>query len=92
MADFAECVGCGYCCRKATCSIAMSILGPWALKVRYCPFLTYRDGRWWCNLYITGDDELKAIIDHSMGMGEGCGSSAFNTCRKKIPTPEEVPP
>ncbi len=40
-----ECVGCGYCCRKAPCVISKALYNK-----NKCPVLTYDGKRYWCGL------------------------------------------
>ena len=67
------CVGCGYCCRQATCIQGLAAMRRRATVVEAmgaCPFLVERDGRWRCFLVLDGIVEPEALW-----IGEGCCSS-----------------
>lgn len=76
----AECVGCGYCCKKAPC-VASTRLYPGA---RYCPQLIWGDdlGRYLCHLsMIPGSVGEK--YRQELSIGAGC-SSSLNTWRQDV--------
>ena len=69
----ANCVGCGYCCKKAVCCVGLG-----AGSSRYsCDFLIFKKGRHWCKLVL-----LKIATDKAVGVGDGC-CSGMNTERLK---------
>jgi hypothetical protein len=81
------CVGCGYCCHKRPCGLAISRMKP---EEEHCPFPTYHDGRWWCGLIEqAATPEEREELMQALYIGVGCSSSLFNQDRKNIPTPEE---
>ena len=72
------CVGCGYCCKTATCIHGIYYARERGLPDKdTCPFLIERDGRYWCNLVLEGVVDTKELW-----IGEGC-SSSMNSDRKK---------
>lgn len=78
----AECIGCGYCCRKAPC-----YLGEITKNGKWCDFLhyNYKQKKWRCKL-------MKAKwARKEMAVGEGC-NSPLNTLRRTgvIPTPASL--
>lgn len=83
------CVGCGYCCRKAPCALAMRIYGNAITK---CPALSYRDGRWWCDVVDNARGSLRDEYVKTLAIGAGCCSSLFNQDRENIPAPEPTAP
>jgi len=86
----AQCVGCGYCCRKSPCGVAVRIYGP----VRECPALIYdkEQKRYFCKL-CQSSDSLGDRYREELSIGVGCCSPLFNQDRKNIPPPKvEMPP
>ena len=84
-----ECIGCGYCCRKAPCW-----LGEITKNGKWCDFLVYarKQKKWRCKLMTSiGTVEERLAVRDSLGAGLGCTSS-LNTLRRKciIPTPQEI--
>jgi len=78
-----ECVGCGYCCRKAPCALSVSIYG----KVDVCPALIWDETnrRYWCKACKVAG-ELGARYRAELYIGEGC-CCGLNSDRKNIPSP-----
>jgi hypothetical protein len=66
---YRPCVGCGYCCKKATCTLGLG--SP-------CAYLAQHDGRYWCSLILIG-----AVTDEELAIGAGCCSS-LNSDRQMI--------
>jgi hypothetical protein len=81
------CVGCGACCRKAACAVAVRVHGP----VDSCPSLIYRNKRYHCALC-----ELPGALGEryreELSVGAGCCMSMFNSDRENIPPPAEPMP
>ena len=71
------CIGCGYCCRKAMCSVGVAYFGR---RVDRCPFL-HRDDRgvYLCLLAVNGGDLAHAAL----GIGTGC-CSPMNSTRQEL--------
>lgn len=70
----ADCVGCGFCCKKAMCALGVEEYGE---VVEECPYLYWHeeDKRYYCRIY--DYDRWKVIF------GFGC-SSSLNTWRKDV--------
>jgi len=65
---FKKCVGCGYCCLKATCGLGLD-------TPEGCEFLQWNGSRYIC---------LQALLHHAeLAIGAGCTSS-LNTWRKDV--------
>lgn len=80
----ANCVGCGYCCKKAPCFIAACVhktLEPW-IQEKGCPSLRVENGRHICGIYADATGETKERIKEDLAIGAGC-CSALNSERKK---------
>lgn len=98
-----ECIGCGYCCRKAPCHLAVQAFFEWTKidlntlnahliwEEHGCPSLEWDGERWRCGLFVHADKELQPVIGESLSLGEGCCAN-LNTYRRKchVPTPEEL--
>ena len=80
-----ECVGCGFCCRKAPCGLALRLFG----GVERCPLLNYHDGRWWCGAVENARGPLREDYIKELDIGGGCCSN-LNTDRQNIPHPIHV--
>ena len=79
-----KCVGCGYCCLKAPCSISVGLFGK-----DKCPALNWSEkkGRYICLLVI--DPSYKGdAYKKDLAIGEGC-SSSLNTWRKDVKKRDE---
>jgi hypothetical protein len=80
----AECVGCGFECRRAPCGFGSERMyregKTWDPKVG-CPYLRQVGIQWRCGMYIDAGPELKQRMEEVMGIGAGCGASLFNTER-----------
>ena len=71
---FPSCVGCGYCCKQATCSLGVKLHG-----AKYpCPELRWIGEQYRCALVEQGQE---AIID-ALYIGSGC-CSLLNSWRKE---------
>jgi hypothetical protein len=71
------CVGCGFCCLQAMCSIGINVYG----RAKYpCPYLIWskKDNRYWCRLAL--NDVLYADMIHA---DQGC-CSPLNTWRNDV--------
>ena len=78
--EFPACLGCGYCCKKAPCSLAMSKHG----AVAPCPSLRFHDGRYWCGEVEDAKTEKERnFIVGNLYIGAGCCSSLNSDRRKK---------
>lgn len=62
------CIGCGYCCQKAQCSLSLRISGQHEL----CPWLYHNMKRFMCG--------LAELFPEQIGINTGC-CSALNTMR-----------
>lgn len=73
-----ECIGCGYCCRKAPC-----VIGATSAVDGVCSHLHWNGECWRC--------DMAESHRTSLAIGEGCCSS-MNTYRavKHAPSPEEL--
>jgi len=72
-----SCVGCGYCCITATCSIGLYLYG---LNVR-CPALKWNGKRYLC--------ELVDLYKNALAIGEGC-CAPLNTWRERVRDRQEI--
>lgn len=61
-----ECVGCGYCCETATCSLGVF----YGSRSSPCDFLIFEDRRYWCRLFLAGAEGSDQLY-----IGAGCCSS-----------------
>lgn len=79
------CVGCGYCCKKAPCSLAVRVFG----AVTSCPMLIWDEdaNRYWCKA-CKGEGSLRAEYRAQLYIGDGC-CSPLNTDRNNIPAPNQ---
>lgn len=79
MSEFSECIGCGYCCKKAPCVQALiidhSVRAP-------CPLLVHKDGRYWCQIVL--DEPEGSKLRQEMAIGGGCSSTLCNDDREKM--------
>jgi len=69
------CVGCGYCCKKSLCAMAVWILPP-ERHEEECPFLYFEGERYRCAL------AFHRPWAEDLCIGEGCCCS-LNTERRK---------
>jgi len=79
-----DCVGCGFCCKKASCVLSVKIYG----NVDVCPALVWDEGnrRYWCKAcQVAGELGVKYRAD--LSIGEGCCCS-LNSDRQNIPPPK----
>ena len=67
---FLPCLGCGYCCKKATCMLGASLHGPQAP----CPELVFKDGKYRCRQVLNADPTRLAQLIEGLALGEGCCS------------------
>jgi hypothetical protein len=66
-----QCVGCGYCCITAMCSIGLHVFG----KVGKCPALTWNGHRYIC--------EIADLFVNALNIGKGC-CAPLNTWRERV--------
>lgn len=73
-----QCVGCGYCCIKAMCSVGVYFND--GKREDRCPFLVWDEevNRYFCKLVVDG-----TIIPEALGIGLGCCSN-LNSWRKDV--------
>lgn len=76
------CVGCAHCCRTAMCAVGFRVFGSVA---GHCPALTYKDGRYWCDL-CRPSSLVAGRYRKELFIGEGC-CSPLNSDRQNIPPP-----
>jgi len=83
-----ECIGCGYCCRRAPCGASGA---EWT--ERGCSLLVWdeRNRRWLCGKIMGTKGEERQRLKKQLAIGAGC-TSVLNTYRKlrHVPTPEEL--
>lgn len=85
VASVKECVGCGFCCRKAPCWVAVRI---WGKGLEKCPALKWdeQEKRYWCDL-CKKPGQMGSDYRRELEAGEGC-CCGLNTDRQNIPPPE----
>lgn len=71
----ADCVGCGYCCLRAMCSVGIREYGE---DEGRCPYLVWLNDRYWCDLVLS-----KRINWRELATGFGC-SSSLNDWRRDV--------
>ena len=72
-AEYSPCVGCGYCCKKATCGLGATIHGAQVP----CPSLVFEDGRYWCGEVLTAERTNRSEAEKLKSwlyIGVGCCS------------------
>jgi len=70
------CVRSGFCCKVATCAAGVAHGAP----QRGCTFLSgERPGEYACELV-----KRKPELTEPMAIGEGCGSTMFNSARNQV--------
>jgi len=74
--EVSQCMGCGYCCKKSLCVLAVTLL-PDSVPEGECPFLYQEDDRYKCILAIHERWAKELYI------GEGC-CSGMNSVRLQI--------
>lgn len=74
----AECVGCGFCCIKTPCHVAMRLYP----GVKHCPQLQWEGSRYICGL-MTLQGDLGADYRKQLYAGDGCCCS-LNTWRRDV--------
>lgn len=63
-----SCIGCGYCCTKASCAfVFQEMMVNWH-EWDGCPFLEWDGERHWCQL-------MQGRLDLQQEMSGGCGSN-----------------
>lgn len=83
-----DCIGCGFCCRKAKCALGVRLYpnhsGP-------CPELIWKEERWVCGAYYRSLGSLRERLHKELAIGAGCCCSLNDYRRTNhIPTPEEL--
>jgi len=80
-----DCVGCGYCCNKAPCTLASTILS--AITQTHfsgsCPFQVEVKDKHRCLLAMTSNERLNEMVKRDLAMGEGC-CSPLNSDRRRV--------
>ena len=78
-----DCVGCGFCCKKAPCALANRIFG----ATESCPALKWdeENGRYWCDI-CKKDNIISAKYRVELYIGEGC-CCGLNSDRNNIRPP-----
>lgn len=74
-----KCVGCGYCCMKAPCGVAVRLHGTGLSR---CPHLKWKGSRYVC-LLMVGDSEVAREYRRELFAGIGC-CSGMNSWRKDV--------
>ena len=80
---FKECIGCGFCCKKAPCAAALRIYGN---GVTECPALIWDGKRYWCDL-CQQPSGLGERYKEELAIGGGC-CATLNSDRQNIPSPK----
>lgn len=75
----ADCVGCGYCCIKVPCGVALRLHGN---GIEKCPSLSWNGTRYVCGLMI-GPDSISKRYRDELHAGAGCCSS-LNSWRRDV--------
>ena len=85
-----ECIGCGFCCRRAPCPLS-SYAGLWSEEG--CSALSWSEDehRWVCELVSKAEGARRQEVESILSIGAGCCSN-LNTYRlvNHVPTPEEM--
>lgn len=101
-----QCIGCGYCCRKAPCGLAYGMFTRFfgtdlsdsniailLKKFGGCPFLIWDNTtkKWRCSLYKNAPKILKEEFRCQLAIGRGC-CAPLNTyrCCEYVPTAKEL--
>jgi hypothetical protein len=85
-----DCVGSGFCCKKAPCGYAAhnyDVLKYWGEGKPGCPDLEWdaKEERYWCGMVRKiQDPSRKEFVMEDLAMGAGCCCSLFNSAREKI--------
>lgn len=85
----ADCVGCGYECRKVPCGYSSHKMQKegktWDPKVG-CPYLRQVGIQWRCGVYLDAGSKLKKEMEsiYGIGIGAGCSASLFNSVREAM--------
>ena len=74
-----DCVGCGFCCRKGPCGLALQY-NLWTNKK--CSALVFKDGWYQCELLLVATGEVLESWKREPYIGEGC-CCGLNSDRKK---------
>lgn len=83
----AACIGCGFCCRKAPCAVAVQFQ---KVDQGKCAALIWNGQRWRCELYMSSNEDKKYIAK-ALAIGAGCCCNLNDYRRKNIiPTPEDL--
>lgn len=85
----ADCVGCGYECRRGPCGYSWHYMTKDGLKWNEktgCPYLRQVGIQWRCGIYLDASPELKAEMEgvSGIGVGAGCSASLFNSDREAM--------
>lgn len=85
--DNGQCVGSGYCCRKAPCGWSQHQMAEEGLKwdpAKGCPYLVLVGIQWRCGIFLKADAAKQAAMTEDMGIGFGCSSTIGNTARDQL--------
>lgn len=87
--QMADCVGCGYCCKKAPCTAAFQLD---RVKGNECLELSFDGKKYRCGLIENPPYHDMLWWKSRLGIGAGC-SSSLNSDRKrmKFPTKADKP-
>jgi len=85
----AECLGCGYCCKKARCVASFVAENTYHRDIlgtdTHCPFLYEENGKYRCNL------AKYPRFARALAMGAGCSSSLNSERRKYAKSQAKTP-
>jgi hypothetical protein len=71
--DFGSpCNGCGYCCINEVCKVGLAVYGEHVQAP--CPGLKVGKDRYVCEVLSLVNDEQRAYLFFTMGIGAGCDS------------------
>ena len=71
------CVGCGYCCLKASCMLGQVLFGSDAPCSGL--LLSVKENRFYCRAVLEASE--RDLVKEALAIGAGCCGSLFNTQR-----------
>ena len=80
--SLSKCVGCGYCCIKATCIVGRRIHG----DKTPCPELMFEKGRYWCRWVMSQElvsENAGIVAAKALNIDAGC-CCGLNTWRHDV--------
>jgi|WetSurMetagenome_2_1015567.scaffolds.fasta_scaffold11132_11 hypothetical protein len=79
-----SCIGCGYCCTVAPCSLVWEHHLLESLKPGWsgCPSLVFKDGRHWCGVLLKAEGKEMIKVMAELFIGAGC-CSQLNSWRRE---------